>query len=135
MDLTKTKDFAQAFKEYCTSVGMSCHGCQIKEAGGLCIGSHLSCDYCLGWSLSNMDVSAPILQAYLDAKPFIPVFGEYYYHVIVSGNIEQTRFNESPFDYLCALAKNCFRTKEAAQQNKDKILAKYDAINNGKWPD
>lgn len=125
MDLNKTSDFNKAFSDYCTSVGLSCHGCEIRKFSPMPCSGHSKRSSCLEWALNNLDLAQSILQEYLDSKPFIPGFGDYYYHVIVSGNIEQTRFNESPFDYLCALAKNCFRTKDAACKHRDEIMAKF----------
>ena len=135
MDLNKTSDFNKAFNEYCTSVGLSCYGCKIQKASSIPCSEHAKRSSCLAWALSNLDLAQSILQEYLDTKPFIPGFGEHYYYVTLIGEIDQAWFNKSHFNYMCVLTKNCFRTKEAARQNRDKVLARYAAIDSGKYPD
>ena len=133
VDLSNEKDFTKTLDAYCLSKSLSCHGCEIAKLIGI-RGSRLRCE-CTPWAEENKDVVIPILQEWVDSEPFIPQKDDIYYYISASGDVGIDHFNANTCDYGRVLTKNCFRTNIAAIRNKAKVLAKYDAINNGKWPD
>lgn len=135
MDLSKTDDFLQAFYGYCHSIEPSCLGCQIQVLSSIDSRDHKSRDQCLVWALHNTKMSVPILQDYLDSQPFVPVEGRYYYFVQSNGDIASAPFQRSTCDYGRILMRNCFRTAAYAETHKADILAKYKAIDSGRYPD
>ena len=134
MNLTKTEDFAQMFIDYCRHISLSCAGCKIAEAMGIKRGQHDG--LCAEWAVDNLDKSTPILQEWCDNQPFIPVGNEGYAYIDPQGYIKTTTFcSASAFDVCQALAKNCFRSVDAARAHKEEMMAKYDAIKHGRYPD
>lgn len=133
MDLSNEKDFTKTLDAYCLSKSLSCHGCEIAKLIGI-RGSRLRCE-CTPWVAEHKDVVTPILQEWVDSEPFIPKLGDSYYYVSNIGAVYSYVFYASTSSYGHVLTKNCFRSEKAAIKNKAKVLAKYDAINNGKWPD
>lgn len=55
-------------------------------------------------------------------KPFKPKQGESYWYVRMDGSIRQTVNHSLLFDIMAIHCGNCFRTKEAAERNADRIL-------------
>ena len=133
MDLNNEKDFTKALDAYCLSISLSCHGCKIAKLIGI-KGARLRHN-CWTWSEEHKDVVMPILQEWWDDEPFIPKQGDIYYYISTRGEVGIDHFDANTCDYGLVLTKNCFRTDIAAIKNKATVLAKYDAINNGKWPD
>lgn len=66
---------------------------------------------------------------------FSPNNGERYYYVDPSGEVEAALFNQDVyvFDMANKLLGNCFRTREQAVANKDKILEKFKGIKEGRY--
>lgn len=133
MDLNDTKDFTQVFADYCGTKSLSCRGCKMAKLSGI-KGVHNS-GKCLAWAKANKDAVVPILQEWWDEQPFIPQYNEIYYYVSDGGVVYKDRFDETACTYAFVLIKNCFRSEDAANNHKREILAKYAAIDKGKYPD
>lgn len=133
MDLNNEKDFNKIVTDHCLAAGLSCHGCKIAELRH--IKRESAAPNCWTWAEEHKDVVIPILQEWWDGEPFIPQKGDIYYYISASGDVGIDHFNANTCDYGHVLTKNCFRTDIAAGRNKAKVLAKYAAIDNGKWPD
>lgn len=58
-----------------------------------------------------------------EVKPFNPNNGSRYWYVNMSGELQETTFNDSwMIDVLNRAMGNCFRTKESAEAHKEEIL-------------
>lgn len=135
MDLSKTDDFLRAFYGYCHSIEPSCLGCQIQVLSSIDSRDHKTRDQCLVWALHNAKMSVPILQDYLNSQPFIPGLQEDYYYTDTNGDIMCITHWGRDIDYAFIAMRNCFRTAAEAMAHKDEIMAKYKAIDDGRYPD
>lgn len=57
-------------------------------------------------------------------KRFKPEYNDVYYYVDYTGEVEYVRWYCSVFDINCYDTYNCFKTKEEAQQEAEKILVR-----------
>ncbi len=56
-------------------------------------------------------------------KPWKPKTGEIYYHILLSGDVSSTTFDEeNGFDMMKVRLGNCFRTREEAEANVERWL-------------
>lgn len=135
MDLSKTVDFLQAFDGHCHLIGPSCLSCKIQVLSSIDSRGHKYRDQCLVWALRNTDMAIPILQEYLDSHPFVPKHGETYFYIDPNGSCVAEDNTGFMCDYGLIVMRNCFRSPDAAAAHKDEIMAKYAAIDDGRYPD
>ena len=127
MDLQKT------LTDYCKTKGLSCQGCEIAPKIGARPGVHDgTCARLVG---QEPDKVLPFLQDWYNDQPFIPKVGEAYFFVGAGGEVHWEYFNGTTCRYEHILNKNSFRTEDAAYSHREEILAKYDAIDYGRYPD
>lgn len=126
-------DLQKMLTSYCKSKGVSCQGCEIAPKIGARPGVHDGT--CARLVEQDPDKVLPFLQDWYDNQPFIPRMDELYFIVGSDGGTYARRFDGSTCAYGHIISKNCFRTIDAAIAHRNEILAKYNAIDNGRWPD
>jgi hypothetical protein len=79
----------------------------------------------------NLEVGLQLaIQRLAEKTPFVPKDGEFYYSILLStGNAYKSTFYVHIFsDELNKAIGNCFRTKEEAEKNKEKITSRFTML-------
>ena len=126
-------DFKKMLNSYCKTKGMTCQGCEIAKKIGAKLGLHDGT--CARLVEQNPDKVLPFLQEWYDNQPFVPEQAEWFCHIGNDGNAYIKVHNGSASAYALIIMRNCFRSYDAARAHRDEIMAKYAAIDNGRWPD
>ena len=126
-------DLQTMLKSYCKTMGLSCYGCEIAPKIGARPGVHDGT--CERLAEQEPDKVLPFLQKWYENQPFIPRKYDLYFFVDEHGGTSMRCFDETACAYGHIISKNCFRTTIAAIAHRNEILAKYNAIDDGRWPD
>lgn len=60
----------------------------------------------------------------VEKAPFIPAMNEAYYYIDGRyGDVNSTNYSEFHFDILNVKLRNCFKSREQAEQNREKLIA------------
>ena len=95
-----------------------CDGCYCLTYSGL-----IDCQS--GFDAATMLSKLLSCEYHIKHKPWKPKYDEYYYHVGASGYAYSKKWYNDIIDIPYYKIGNCYRTKEAAEANRDKWMSFY----------